>query len=111
MLEKLKIDIEKTLIHDNVGECKQKIRTLAKEARAKISMAEKEHMEKIMVQRLCSLKEYKETSVILCYFSNDIEVSTKKIMEKAWEDNKLIAIPKCNNGCHFIHLQGKKKKA
>ena len=51
MLEKLKIDIEKTLIHDNVGECKQKIRTLAKEARAKISVAEKEHMEKIMVSR------------------------------------------------------------
>jgi len=97
ILERLKIDIENTSMYDNIGECKQKIRTLAKEARAKISLAEKEHMEKIMVQRLCSLKEYKETSVILCYFSNDIEVSTKKIMEKAWEDNKLIAIPKCNN--------------
>lgn len=96
ILEKLKIEIEKTLVNDNVGEYKQKIRTLAKEARAKISLAEKEHMEKIMVQRLCSLKEYKEASVILCYFSSDLEVSTKKIMEKAWEDNKLIAIPKCN---------------
>ena len=95
-MEKLKIEIEKTLVNDNVGEYKQKVRTLAKEARAKISLAEKEHMEKIMVQRLCSLKEYKEASVILCYFSSDLEVSTKKIMEKAWEDNKLIAIPKCN---------------
>lgn len=38
---------------------------------------------------------YKNSSLILCYYSTSYEINTKTIIKKALDDGKKVAIPKC----------------
>lgn len=48
-----------------------------------------------IAERLFALDEYKDCPLIFAYFSLPTEVSTKLIFEKAKNDGKKIALPRC----------------
>lgn len=53
-------------------------------------------MSKRITETVTSLKEYRESSLILVYIDYKNEVQTGMIMEAAWKDGKSVAAPKVN---------------
>lgn len=69
---------------------------LRKEAlKIRSSVHEKEALSKKIAERLFSLDEFKNCSSVFAYYSYPQEVSTKLIIEKAFLDEKKLALPRC----------------
>lgn len=81
-----KIDIRKQ---------KNELRIKSKVYRRNLTAIEKAEMDAAIVQKLFSLKEFVEAQTILCYMSTDIEVDTKKIIERLFALHKTVAVPRC----------------
>jgi 5-formyltetrahydrofolate cyclo-ligase len=94
-MKKFKIDWNGSDQVDVVA-AKSTIRNLAKEARGEIDPGEKERREGVITERLTAMKEYKESNVVLVYLSNKFEVSTRRFLEVAWQDSKIVGVPKCD---------------
>ena len=58
-------------------------------------------------ERFCSLKAYKNASVIYAYMSYNQEVRTMPVIEQAWKDGKKVAVPLTINKeyMEFIYLR------
>lgn len=95
-MKKLKINIGNFKGQKNAAYNKQKIREAVKNIRLQIDTEEKKRMEAMIIQRVCALKEYKEAITVFCYLSSKHEVNTRALIERCWEDNKIVAIPKCD---------------
>ncbi|MDR2817517.1 MAG: 5-formyltetrahydrofolate cyclo-ligase [Oscillospiraceae bacterium] len=80
----------------DIAAAKSTIRDLAKGAHEKIDLGEKERREGVITERLTAMKEYKEANVVLVYLSNKFEVSTRRFLEVAWQDSKIVGVPKCD---------------
>ncbi|MDR1260444.1 MAG: 5-formyltetrahydrofolate cyclo-ligase [Oscillospiraceae bacterium] len=95
-MKKFKLCLNELGEKSSLSELKKAIRKTMKEARVNIIPQEKANMEIAITERLAATKEYKESTIVLCYYSNTEEVSTRKLLERAWEDNKIVGIPKCD---------------
>jgi 5-formyltetrahydrofolate cyclo-ligase len=94
-MRKLKVDWNGADRVDVVT-AKRTIRDLAKGMREKIDSGEKECREEAITERLTAMKEYKEANVVLMYLSNQFEISTRKLLGIAWQDSKIVGVPKCD---------------
>ncbi len=54
-------------------------------------------------ERIAGLDEYKDADTILCYASCKGEADTWKLIERAWEDGKRVALPRVT-GAHEMHF-------
>ncbi|GHU85875.1 5-formyltetrahydrofolate cyclo-ligase [Clostridia bacterium] len=93
-MKKLKIEWNESDDQIDLVAAKKTIRDLGKKAREEMDPGEKERREKVITERLVAMKEYKEANVLLTYFSSNLEISTRKLLEIAWQDSKIIGIPK-----------------
>ena len=59
-----------------------------------LSAEEKERIEKLLISHLIHSKIFQKASVIGTAISQSIEWNTKPIMEKAWQENKTVVVPK-----------------
>ena len=57
---------------------------------------EREKISESIVSKVLALDEYKKADTVFCYIGRDTEIDTSKIVEKALEDNKVIAVPLCS---------------
>ncbi len=80
------------------------IKVLKNELRAKHRRLRKSCPPKIkaeldfrLFERFTMLEEYKNCSVIFLFVSSEIEVDTGRIMQKAWDDGKRVALPRCRD--------------
>lgn len=62
--------------------------------RKNIDTAEKEEMDKKILDRFFESKYYKEAKKIFIYISYDSEIDTIKIIDKAFKDGKKIYVPR-----------------
>lgn len=62
--------------------------------RKNIDTAEKEEMDKKILDRFFESKYYKEAKKIFIYISYDSEIDTIKIIDKAFKDGKRIYVPR-----------------
>lgn len=62
--------------------------------RNNIDIAEKEKMDKKILDRFYESKYYKEAKNIFIYISYESEIDTKDIINKAFNDNKKIYVPR-----------------
>ena len=62
--------------------------------RKNIDIAEKEDMDKKIVDKFYESKYYKEAKNIFIYISYDSEINTKEIINKALIDNKRVYVPR-----------------
>ena len=79
----------------NINEEKNRLRKNAKAIRS--SLENKEDLSGEIAKKLFSLDCYKNCESLFAYYSYPQEVSTKRIIEKAFFDGKRIALPRCES--------------
>lgn len=80
----------------NLRQKKIEIRSRHKKLREGFPVEKKAEFDDAIAERFLSLPEYKNCKTLLAFISKDIEVETKKIVAKAFEDGKRVAVPKCD---------------
>ncbi len=55
----------------------------------------KSALDRAVADNVRRLREYRPAKTLLIYVSTPIEVDTKLIIERAWEDGKRVAVPRC----------------
>lgn len=78
-----------------VREDKNFIREKYKEIKANITEEQKEALDEMVYNSFVNTMSYKHCNSLIIYVSRKDEVDTLKIIKKALEDNKRIAVPKC----------------
>lgn len=74
---------------------KRERRENAKNFRKNLPADVKSNADRRIADKVLSLTEYKESSIIFIYISKDIEVDTKRIISAALSDGKTVCVPKC----------------
>lgn len=71
------------------------LRTKVKQARRLMDPAEKEQLDTAIAENVRRLHQYKRCETLMVYVSTPIEVDTRRIIERAWQDGKKVAVPRC----------------
>lgn len=74
---------------------KEEVRAHYKQLRDSLSEEERWNSDDIIIDRFLELNAYKNAEYILTYLSMGSEVETRGIIQKAWEDGKTVALPRC----------------
>lgn len=82
-------------VKGNIKEYKISLRNKYKKIRSSMDPIEKMKMDKSIMMKVLSLREYKKEDTIFIYVSKPIEVDTFRIIERALKDNKKVAVPRC----------------
>lgn len=72
---------------------KNSLRDKAKAMRRGMDPEEKAEMDRQIIDRICSLYQYREAQLLLCYVSKPIEVDTIPLIRRALADGKQVACP------------------
>lgn len=59
-------------------------------------------MDQKIFRRIIGLREYGSCHTILTYVSTPIEVDTLPLIQRAWDDGKQVAVPRCIEGSHYM---------
>jgi len=82
----------------DIREYKKELRCNAKKLRTDMSADTKSEKDRKIFERVVSSEVYKSADIVLTYVSTPIEVDTKAIISKAFEDKKRVAVPRCIDG-------------
>lgn len=74
---------------------KKRLRAKHKKIRLSLTKQKKALLDSQITSRFLNSDIYKNAEKLFIYVSTDIEVDTRKIIQKAFEDNKKVAVPKC----------------
>lgn len=81
----------------NVKALKNELRAKHKRYRQSCPADVKTRLDSILAQRFLALDEYKACNTVFMFVSSEIEVDTSLIMQKAFDDGKRVAVPKCKD--------------
>lgn len=73
---------------------KSELRSKMLERLKQLSKKEKEKIERLLISHVTQSKLFQNASVIGTTISQPFEWNTKPIIEKAWEENKTVVVPK-----------------
>ena len=74
---------------------KSQLREKYKQMRRELTPEEKADKDRKIADRVFRLWQYRQNSVLLTYVSTDIEVDTRGIIQRALQDGKRVAVPRC----------------
>lgn len=84
---------------------KSEIRKNIKELKRKLSKEEQDQYSNSIVNCLVNLPEYHRADEIFCYVNFNQEVKTKKLIEKALSEGKMVAVPKVmDDDMNFFYI-------
>ncbi|MCI8553570.1 MAG: 5-formyltetrahydrofolate cyclo-ligase [Clostridiales bacterium] len=83
---------------EDIRPLKAGLRAKYKELRRTMPPEEKQRRDTAIARRVLSLWQYRRCDTLLTYVSTDIEVDTRRIMERALADGKRVAVPRCVPG-------------
>ena len=78
---------------EDIIQSKKEKRSFYRKKRKDISKAQKEMLDKMLFDRVISLKEFRESSVVLAYYPINDEINTIPIIEYALREGKRVALP------------------
>ena len=73
---------------------KKELRAYYKKLRREMSSEERRKADSLIAQKLLTSGEYRSCEMILCFVSIGIEVSTREILSRAFEEKRVLC-PKC----------------
>ncbi len=79
-------------------ELKRELRARMKTARASLSARERERADAAIRERLLSLDAWRGARTVYSYLSFGFEVDTTGVVEAAWAEGKVVALPRCVPG-------------
>ena len=85
-------------ISNDVRGIKSNLRSRYMELRRELSPQTKALLDSGVFDRIIRLRQYRNANIVITYVSKDIEVDTLKLIEKAIDDGKTVAVPKCVKG-------------
>ena len=74
---------------------KDSLRAAFKQKRLALSPEERASIDAVIAERVCELPEFENAELIACYLSFGAEVETRGIIERAWQEGKTVALPRC----------------
>lgn len=77
---------------------KKKLRAEAREMRRSMSPEVKASLDRKIKNKLLNLWSLRETDVVLCYVSTEIEVDTRELINALLQSGKRVAVPRCEGG-------------
>lgn len=80
----------------NSTNIKHELRIKYRKMRARLPATKKSMMDSQVTNRFLFLKHYQRAKQVLIYASKKIEVNTFEIIADAWQNNKIVALPRCN---------------
>ena len=83
---------------------KKELRNEMRSIRNSMNSALRKEKDRLIFQRLIRLTQYQKAQTIITYVSTDAEVDTRRLIEKAWEDGKKIAVPRCQKENHTMEM-------
>lgn len=87
---------------NNVREEKNRLRKKYRAIRKNIMPEQKKILEKRILGRIISLYQYRDAGTVLTYVSKEEETDTFMLINKALEDGKRVAVPKCVDGTFLM---------
>lgn len=90
-------------------ESKKEKRIIYKRKRKLLLPSEKLRLDNKVIENFLNLNEYKQSQNILVYISKETEIYTGSIIERALQDKKKVAAPRCANmagGMEFYYIKG-----
>lgn len=86
---------------------KQEVRKWILEQRKQLSAEERREKSNKILKRLLCREEYRKAKRIFVYVSMGAEVETKALIEQAWKDGKIVAVPKtaAERKMYFLPIQ------
>lgn len=82
------------LIND-IREYKNGLRSFYRQKRQAITGKERENMDSNILNRVTRLNQYKNAKLVLAYVSVRDEVDTRNLINRALQDGKKVAVPRC----------------
>lgn len=83
---------------NDIKQAKQRLRSEYTNIRKALPVSQKAELDKEIFKRAVQLWAYRQEQLVLSYVSRDIEVDTAAIINKAFEDGKTVAVPRCKQG-------------
>lgn len=74
---------------------KDSLRAAFKQKRLALSPEERASIDAVIAERVSELPEFENAQLIACYLSIGAEVETRGIIERAWQEGKTVALPRC----------------
>lgn len=74
---------------------KSELRARCRRVRESIPAARRAKADAAIAERLLSTEAYARAEAVLTYLSVADEVDTRAVVERAWDDGKLVALPRC----------------
>ena len=78
---------------EDIIQAKKEKRSFYRKKRKDIARAQKEILDKILFEKIISLKEFCEANIILAYYPINDEINTVPIIEYALREGKRVALP------------------
>lgn len=85
--------IRKTMQNELMG--KEELRAHYRQLRDSLPEESRWSSDELITDRFLELKAYQNAELILTYLSVESEVETRGIIQRAWEDGKAVALPRC----------------
>ena len=79
----------------DIREYKTKLRLKYRQIRTDMPPEVKAAKDAAILERLTKTNYYKNAKTVLAYVSTPIEVDTRALIRRCWEDGKTIAVPRC----------------
>ena len=89
---------------EDIRPIKSELRNRYKALRRNMDSAFKESCDETIAQRVSGLWQYAKNRRLFTYVSTAIEVDTRRIIEKALEDGKTVAVPRCVPGTRTMEF-------
>lgn len=87
------------------------LRLYKKEIRAQMRKIRREMPEEVIRQKdrsiyekLIAMDQYRRANTVVLYVSKELEVDTRQLMKKAWEDGKRVAVPRCIENTRLMNM-------
>ena len=83
---------------------KKEIRAQMRRIRREMPPEIVQKKDQAIYERLISMEQYRRAKTIVVYVSKELEVDTRRLMEKAWEDGKKVAAPRCVENTRLMNM-------
>lgn len=74
---------------------KKEIRAQMRKLRREMPPETIQKKDREIYERLIAMEQYQCAKTVVVYVSKELEVDTRRLMEKAWADGKQVAAPRC----------------
>lgn len=83
---------------------KKELRASMRRIRQEMPEPLRREKDRLIYERLVRLPQYKQAHTIITYVSSSVEVDTRRFLQRALDDGKRVAVPRCVPGTHNMEM-------